>query len=221
MHISWAELTMTILADFGCNEQEYIDQEKFKDSICPENCPWCGGQNCLIGDGYYRRKAKDKEQAYFIKVKRWLCKGCRHTVSILPNFLVPYRHYLVRVIQGVVVAFYECHQNWAWISKTCAQHEMPSLRAMQRWCKAFANYAPTWLTRLQTFLAQQDSGSSWLDPQGESLQAENAATALLAASLHLLAWAKTGWLQLVEYGLNDRMRFLGLWGTGRGLGRLV
>jgi len=36
-----------------------------------------------------------------------------------------------------------------------------------------------------------------------------------------LAWAKTGWLQLVEYGLNDRMRFLGLWGTGRGLGRLV
>ena len=41
------------------------------------------------------------------------------------------------------------------------------------------------------------------------------------ASLHLLAWAKTQWPELVGYGLNDRLRFLGLWGNGRGLGRLV
>jgi hypothetical protein len=142
-------------------------------------------------------------------------------VSILPNFLFSYRHYLVRVIQAVVVAFYECGQNWERVSQTCAQHGTPNLRTMQRWCKAFAGHAPTWLSGVQTFLAQQDSSSPWLDPQGEAPQATNAATALLAASLHLLTWAKTEWSQLVEYGLNDRLRFLGLWGTGRGLGRLV
>jgi hypothetical protein len=60
-----------------------------------------------------------------------------------------------------------------------------------------------------------------LDVQGEAAQAANVAAALLAASLHLLAWAKTEWAQLVGYGLNDRLRFLGLWGNGRGLGRLV
>ena len=74
---------------------------------------------------------------------------------------------------------------------------------------------------MQCFLAQQDSQSSYLDAQGEAAQAANAAAALLVASLHLLAWAKTEWVQLVGYSLNDRLRFLGLWGNGRGLGRLV
>jgi hypothetical protein len=60
-----------------------------------------------------------------------------------------------------------------------------------------------------------------LDPQGEAPQAANLVVALLAASLHLLAWAKVQWPELVGYGLNDRLRFLGLWGNGRGLGRLV
>jgi hypothetical protein len=60
-----------------------------------------------------------------------------------------------------------------------------------------------------------------LDVHGEAPQAVNGASALLAASVHLLAWAKTEWVELVGYGLNDRLRFLGLWGNGRGMGRLV
>ena len=70
-------------------------------------------------------------------------------------------------------------------------------------------------------LAQQDSGSGWLDPQGEALRAGNPAQALLAAAVHLLAWGKSRWAELAEYGWNDRLRFLGLWGSREGLGRLV
>ena len=212
---------MTILADYGCNEQEYIDQEKHKDSPCPEGCPLCGERGSLIGHGYYQRKVQDEQRAYCIWVKRWSCKICQHTLSILPNFLLPYRHYLVRVIQPVVAAAYECGQNWKQVTQSCVRQGTPGLRTMQRWCKAYAGRAPTWLSEVQTFLAQQDSSSSWLDPQGEAPQAANAATALLSASVHLLAWAKTKWMQLEGYGLNDRLRFLGLWGTERGLGRLV
>ena len=207
---------MPILADYGCNEQAYIDQEKHKASVCPAVCARCGGKSCLIGHGYYLRKAKDEQRSYFIWVKRWLCKICHRTGSVLPNFLFCRRHYLVRVIQAVVVAFYECGQNWKRVAESCAQQGTPSLRTMQRWCKAFARQAVSWLCGVQTFLAQQDSHSSWLDPQGEAAQAANAATALLGASLHLLAWAKTQWSQLEGYGLNDRLRFLGLWGNGRG-----
>lgn len=212
---------MSILADYGCNEQAYIDQKKHNDSPRPEVCPLCGERGSLTGHGYYLRKAKDEQRAYLIWVKRWLCKICHHTLSILPNFLFPYRHYLVRVIQPVVVAAYECGENWEQVSQSCAQQGTPELRTMQRWCKAYAGRAPTWLSEVQTFLARQDSSSSWLDPQGEAPQAANAATALLSASVHLLAWAKTKWMQLEGYGLNDRLRFLGLWGTERGLGRLV
>lgn len=134
---------MSILADYGCNEQEYIAREKHKDSVCPEGCPWCGGQSCLIGHGYYPRKAKDEQRAYRIRVKRWLCKNCHRTVSMLPNFLFPYRHYLVRVIHGVVVALYECGQNWKRVTQTSMQDGTPNLRTMQRWCKALAGHAPT------------------------------------------------------------------------------
>jgi len=212
---------MPILADYGCSAQEYIDQEKHKDCVCPQGCPECGGEGCLIGHGYYQRKAQDEQQSYLIWVKRWLCKICHHTVSVLPNFLVPHRQYLVEVIQKVVVACYERDQHWKGVTETCARDGTPSLRTMQRWCKSFAMRAPAWLREAQTFLAQQDSSSLWLDPQGEAARAANVATALLSASLHLMAWAKTQWSQLVGYGVNDRLRFLGLWGTGRGLGRLV
>jgi hypothetical protein len=212
---------MPILADYGCNAQEYIEQEKHKDSVCPQGCPECGGETCLIGHGYYKRKAQDEQRSYSIWVKRWLCKICQHTLSVLPNFLVPHRQYLVEVIQTVVVACYESGQNWKRVRETCARHGTPSLRTIQRWCKFFAMRSPVWLLAAQIFLAQQDSSSAWLDAQGEAAQAANATAALLTVSLHLLAWAKTKWSQLEGYGLNDRLRFLGLWGRGRGLGRLV
>jgi hypothetical protein len=212
---------MPILADFGCNEQAYIKLGKHQDGPHPGECPQCGEKDCLIGHGYYLRKAKDEQRVYVIRVKRWLCKVCRHTLSILPNFLFPFRHYLVRVIQTVVVACFERHLTWKQVALRSACQGTPALRTLQRWCKAFGRQAPDWLSGVQTFLAQQDSISTWLDPHGEAPQAETAATALLTASLHLLAWAKTQWSQLVGYGLNDRLCFLGLWGTGQGLGRLI
>jgi hypothetical protein len=92
---------------------------------------------------------------------------------------------------------------------------------MQRWCRSFMRQACRWLGAVQTTLASQDSGSPWLDPQGEALRARSPTCALLQAAVHLLAWAKTQWPELAEYGWNDRLRFLGLWGEGLGLGRLV
>ena len=116
---------MSILADYGCDEQAYIDQAKHKQSACPLGCLLCGGNSCLIGHGYYRRKAKGKQQAYFIWIKRWLCKICHRTLSMIPNFLLPYRHYLVQVVQAVVVVFYENEQSWKRVTASCAQDGTP------------------------------------------------------------------------------------------------
>jgi len=46
-------------------------------------------------------------------------------------------------------------------------------------------------------------------------------TLLLAATLYLLAWAKTRWPELAGYDVTDRLAFLWHWGHDRGLGRLV
>ena len=134
---------MSILADYGYDKQPYIDMAKHKESARHPGCLLCGSNGCLIGHGYYRRKAKGADQAYFIWIKRWFCKNCHRTLSMIPNFLLPYRHYLVQVVQAVVAASFESEQSWKRITESCAQDGTPGLRTMQRWCKALAGYAPT------------------------------------------------------------------------------
>jgi len=142
-------------------------------------------------------------------------------MSVLPDFLFSYRHYGVRVIESVLERRYETKLSWVGVKEKSSPMGLPALRTMQRWCRAFGGEASRWLGAAQTTLAQQDSFSTWLDPQGEALQAQNAAEALLAASEHLLAWGKTRWAEVAGYGRNERLRFVWLWGANRGLGRLV
>jgi hypothetical protein len=135
--------------------------------------------------------------------------------------LLAHRHYLVESMHAVLGACHESGQSWAEMEVNCAESGTPAVRTMQRWCKSFAEQAPRWLGGVQQTLATQDSSSPWLDPHGEAPKATSPAQALLQAAVHLLAWAKTQWTELAEYGWNDRLRFLWLWGANRGLGRLV
>jgi hypothetical protein len=140
---------------------------------------------------------------------------------MLPNFLLRFRQYVLRVIQQVVAARMEKQQSWAELRASCSVAGLPALRTLQRWCKSFGGEGVRWLGKVQETLAQQDSRSGWLDPQGEAPRAENVGAALLAASEHLLAWAKTQWEETASYGRNERLHFLWLWGVRQGLGRLV
>jgi hypothetical protein len=209
---------MHIVAQVDGSEEE--SREK-RVCVRPGMCPLCGGVDCLIGHGYYVRKPKGMDGRGVVWIKRWLCRLCRRTLSVLPDFLFAFRHYVVRVIQAVIEERIGCGKSWARVERVCARGGAPARRTMQRWCVSFALQASRWLGAVQATLAQQDSGSVWLDPQGEALKAGNEAQALLGASEHLLAWGKTRWGEVGEYGRNDRLRFLWLWSSGRGLGRLV
>jgi hypothetical protein len=175
----------------------------------------------MIGHGYYRRKAKDAQRGYDVWIRRWLCKGCGRTMSVLPDFLLSFRHYAVRVVEGVLEDHDEGKLSWSKVKERNSPVGLPALRTMQRWCRAFGGEASRWLGAVQETLAQQDSSSTWLDPQGEAPRAQTSAEALLSASEHLLAWGKTRWAEAASYGRNERLRFLWLWGANRGLGRLV
>lgn len=213
--------TMAIVADFGPDVQEYITESRQEYAPRPEECPYCGRKGNLIGHGYYWRKPRDQLQVYRLKVKRWRCKECKRTVSVLPNFLLRYRHYLLEVIAAILALRLEGLVSWAVILASKASEGYPAMRTIQRWCSSFWEQAGRWLKAVQEWLAQQDSRSSWLDAQGEGLQRSNAAQALLGVSEHLLAWAKTQWTELADYGLNKRLHFLWQWGANAGLGRLV
>ncbi len=214
---------MPIILDFGPSVQDYLAH--FSQIIFPrpDCCPLCGTPDELIGHGYYQRHPKDQTQVYHIGIKRWLCKACQHTLACLPSFLVPFRHYLLTVIQQVLVTRYEHNASWHATAQRCAApHGLPAPSTIRRWCRAFAAQAPAWWVALQETLAQQDAGAPVLDPLGPAAgPLSDAPRALLYASLALLAWAKTRWPEVRSYGLSDRLRFLWHWGSGRGLGRLV
>lgn len=176
----------------------------------------------MVGHGSYRRKPKDLARAWLIRVRRWRCQVCKRTSSCLPSFLLSWRHYVVEVVQAVLVQRLEVGGSWPAVVKRCSQEGLPALRTMQRWVQACAQRAAGWLAAVGEVLAGQDSHSPWLEPRPPTVAAgEGAAAALLAATLYLLAWAKTRWPQLAGYGLAHRLAFLWHWGHNRGLGRLV
>lgn len=212
---------MPIILDFGRTVQDYLahfDQIIFPR---PERCPSCGATRTFIGHGFYRRKPKDQSQVYRIWLKRWFCKACHRTLSVLPSFLLRFRHYLLAVIQQVVVIRFEDHASWRETERQCAPEGLPSPRTIGRWCRSFAEHAATWCAAVHETLACQDSGSPALDPFGPAAGPLDVPRSLLHAALPLLAWAKTRWPEVADYGLKDRLRFLWHWGFSRGLGRLV
>lgn len=156
-----------------------------------------------------------------MRIPRFRCRLCHHTLSVLPACLLRFRHYLVGVIQTALAERFERGSPWNKVAERCVEQGTPALRTLQRWCASFATHAPRWLAAVQETLARQDSGSSWLDPYGEAARCPGIPQVLLEAAVHLLAWAKTQWAELAEYGWNDRLCFLGVWRVGQELGRLV
>lgn len=211
---------MVIVIEFG-SVVEYLDHFAQLDFPRPEVCPHCGAVHVLIGHGFYSRQPRSLTQDYVISIKRWFCKACEHTTSLLPSFVLRYRHYLLEVIQSVVIARFEDGASWTQVARRCTRAGLPSAWTIHRWCISFAKHASTWWAAVQKTLAQHDAGSPALDPLGANTGPRDAPRALLHAALHLLAWAKTHWSEVGDYGCNDRLRFLWHWGAGQGLGRLI
>ena len=212
---------MVIVTEFGCLVHEYVERGSGLVFPRPNECPQCRVADTLIGHGFYERKALSPTQVYVLRIKRWYCTACERTVSLLPSFLLRFRHYLLDVIQSVVILRFEDSASWAQVARRCAVAGAPSSRTIRRWCDSLAEHASVWWAAVQQTLAQQDAASPLLDPIGKSAGPRDAPRALLQATLHLLAWAKTQWSALADYGLADRFCFLWHWGAGRGLGRLV
>jgi hypothetical protein len=162
----------------------------------------------LIGHGFYPRHPLETTRRYVIGIKRWYCRACHTTTSLLPSFLLRFR-------------WYEAHLSWTQVTARCAVEGAPSNRTIGRWGRSFTRYAPVWLSAVEETLAEQDPASPLLDPLGATANSRSVPAALLQAALHLLAWAKTHWANLTGHGPADRLRFLWHWGYGRGLARLI
>jgi len=58
----------------------------------------------MLGHGFYRRTLVDVGFDGSIRVRRYLCGACRRTVSLLPEFALPYLRFSITVIALFLVA---------------------------------------------------------------------------------------------------------------------
>lgn len=64
-----------------------------------KNCPYCGGK--LKRYGKVSRIVRTKGgKKYTIPVQRFICSLCGATHRMLPDYLMPYKHYKKAIISG-------------------------------------------------------------------------------------------------------------------------
>ena len=95
---------MQILHPFAGSVQQYLEQLDNPDPYRPDHCPQCQAKHPLTAHGFYTRTIIDSAFDGFIRVRRYLCEACRRTVSLLPEFALPYLRSSVTVIALFLVA---------------------------------------------------------------------------------------------------------------------
>ena len=95
---------MQILHPFAGSVAEYHAQLNDPDQYRPHQCPQCQTKQPLAAHGFYTRALIDSAFDGFIRVRRYLCEACRRTVSLLPDFALPYLRFSITVIAAFLVA---------------------------------------------------------------------------------------------------------------------
>jgi hypothetical protein len=95
---------MQILHRFAGSVQQYIEQLADPDGFRPDHCPQCHTKHPLTAHGFYTRTIIDTAYDGVIAVRRYLCQACKRTVSLLPEFALPYLRSSLMVIALFLIA---------------------------------------------------------------------------------------------------------------------
>jgi hypothetical protein len=98
-------------------------------------CPFCAKPHRLRRHGFYTRTVVDGDAVWDILIRRLLCATTGHTVSLLPDFLVPRKRHSLLVIATFLYAF-----AWTGVTLlTAVRQATRSYVSYQKgafWCRA-------------------------------------------------------------------------------------
>jgi Domain of unknown function (DUF6431) len=95
---------MQILHPFAGSVQQYAEHLADPDCYRPGYCPQCQAKHPLTAHGFYTRTLIDTDYDGVIRVRRYLCQACQRTVSLLPEFVLPYLRSSLMVIALFLIA---------------------------------------------------------------------------------------------------------------------
>jgi transposase-like protein len=132
---------MQILHPFAGSIQQYAEAISDPDLYRPDHCPQCAAKQPLTGHGFYRRTLVDPVFDGVIRVRRYLCRLCQRTVSLLPQFVLPWLRFSLTVIALFLVARLLHGRTLAAAARAAQQTAMPYQRG-QFWIRRFRQQAP-------------------------------------------------------------------------------
>ena len=133
---------MQSLHPFGGSIQEYLQELSDPDRYRPNRCPLCHRPDPLRAHGFYCRTLVDVEYDGSIRVRRYLCLLCRRTVSLLPEFVLPYLRFSIQVIGLFLAARLLAKRTLSAAACAAFQPHMPYQRG-QFWVRRFHLQAQT------------------------------------------------------------------------------
>jgi len=89
---------MQSLHPFRGSIEKYLQELSDPDRYRPDHCPLCHTPEPLRAHGFYCRTVVDVQYDGSIRVRRYLCLLCKRTVSLLPEFVLPYLRFSIQVI---------------------------------------------------------------------------------------------------------------------------
>jgi len=120
--------------------QQYIEQCEESNRYRPASCPQCDSKQSLATHGFYSRSVVDVELECVIRVRRYLCRACRRTVSLLPEFVLPYLRFTIRMMGLFLKARLAEGQTLRAAAEAAKQKDAPYQRG-QGWTRRFRRQA--------------------------------------------------------------------------------
>ncbi len=181
---------MQILHPFVGSIQQYSKEISDPDRYRPDHCPQCEAHQPLTAHGFYSRTLVDVAFDGSIRVRRYLCRCCKRTVSLLPEFALPYLRFGITVIALFLIARLLVGDTLGVAAVAASQSSMPYQRG-QFWVRRFRQQAERLCASLAALLAPPPA-AHFISKALHMLQSIGwiAANRFLFADLrmHLLGW---------------------------------
>jgi hypothetical protein len=132
---------MQMLHPFRGSIQQYEEELSDPNRYRPDRCPLCHAPDPLRAHGFYSRTLVDVQYDGSIRMRRYLCLLCKRTVSLLPEFVLPYLRFSIQVIALFLVSRLLNSRTLGAAAGAAFQTNMPYQRG-QFWIRRFNQQAP-------------------------------------------------------------------------------